>query len=461
MATINVKNIDLLLSEPNTILTTDTASGVTTITVKNIADFTTNQILILGNLGNDGTEIVKTHASTAPSGSTVTLASATLFPHSSSTQVTAIQYDQLEVSNASTITGSKTVIDTISINPTEDTTNYLDTVSYSGYFFARFKNSISSFFSVYSDPIPVSGYTIFSARNIIDDALSTINKRTSETLSDSFAFKQIDNCQMEVIRDLKRWSFLQSFDYHLGGISTGMWKLTLPDDIDDNNTTKSIYNFRVGNQSNLTWVDKEKWNEIITGVSYTTLQASISLVDTSITLTDSSNLTDSGVITIGANSYSYTANNRSTGVLTIPSSTTTNTAGEDVFQGATTGTPQYWTTYGGNLYFYPIMSAQYNGRDGMIDYYKKALPIQFDADQIVLPDPTLVSYYLQWKFMLKVNNGEETTGSESKFTLYEKRKAKMIQKESINRTFKLKPTLNKFNMGGDDPKSIRLGNFLQ
>ena len=459
MATINIKNTDLLLSEPVTVLTSDTASGVTTLTVKNISGFIVNQILIIGTLGNEGTELIKTHASTAPSGSTITLASATLFPHSASVTITAAQYDQIEISNAGTITGSKSVITTTAVDPTSDTTNYVDGTSYSGYFFARFKNTITTTFSSYSDPIPTSGYTIMSARRVIDNALDMINKKTSDTLSDAFAFRQIDACQQEVISDLKRWSFLQTFDYHLGTISTGMWKLPLPTDIGDNNTTKSIYNFRVGNQSNLTWVDKEKWNDIISGVSYSTLTADINLHDVTITVSDSSNFMDSGTIVVGANTYSYSANNRTTGVLTILSSTTTNVIGQDVFQGATTGTPQYWTTYGGYLYFYPLMGAQYNGRDGMIDYYKKQVTIQFDADQIILPDPTVVEYYLAWKFMLKQNNGEDTEGTVAKYNLYLARKAKMIQKESINRTFTLRPLQNKFDMSGNDSKAIRTGNF--
>ena len=459
MAIVKIKNIDLLLDHPESVLTVDTASGVTTLAVKSIAGFVINQILVIGTLGSEGTEIVRTHASTAPSGTTITLASATLFPHSSSTTITAISYNQVEFSNASTTTGAKSIIVTSAIDPTNDSTSYVDTVTYTGYFFARFNNSITSSFSAYSDPIPVYGYTINSARRVIDNALDMINKKTSETLSDAFAFRQIDACQQEVISDLKRWSFLQVFDYHLGTISTGQWKLALPTDIGDSNTTKSIYNFRVGNQDNLTWVDKEKWNSIISSVSYSTLTADIIVGSTTITVSDSSNFMDSGTIVVGANTYSYSANNRTTGVLTIPTSTTTNVISEVAFQGATTGTPQYWTTYGGYLYFYPLMGAQYNGRDGMIDYYKKQVTIQFDADQIILSDPTVVEYYLAWKFMLKQNNGEDTEGTVAKYNLYLARKAKMIQKESINRTFTLRPLQNKFDMSGNDPKSIRLGNF--
>jgi len=287
-----------------------------------------------------------------------------------------------------------------------------------------------------------------------------INKSTSSTLSDAYAFQEIGNCQTEVLRELKRWSFMQSFDYRLGQLKTGQWKISLPTNIDDVNTTKSIYNFRIGNGNNLTWVDKEKWNEIIQGISYTTLLNNININDVSITVVDSSNFDDSGTLSIGSNTYSYTANNRTTNVFTITASTTTDTAGEDVFEGGVIGTPQYWTTFGGLIYFFPVLDSTLNQREGIIDYYTSQTPIVNDTDTIVIPDPTVVQYYLAWKFLLKQNNGEDTPGSEAKYELYEKRKAKMIQKESINRTFKMRPQLNRFKMSSGDTAQERAGNFL-
>ena len=461
MSFVNIKNIDLLLDEPQSFISSDTASGVTTLNVKNITGFTVNQLLIIGYLGNQGSEIVKTHASTAPTAGVITLASATLYPHSASTTITAVMYDQVEVSNSSTAGGSKSVLGTVNVSVNSDTTNYNDTTNATGYYFARFKNSIDSSFSGYSDPIPYSGYTQLSPRSIIDAALGMINKKSSDVLSDTFFFTEIDNCQMEVVREMKRWSFMQKFEQDIGQLSTGQWKIALPTDCDDQNTNKSIYNFKIGTGSNITWIDKEKWNDITQGIAHTTLANSISLNDITITLTDSSNLQDTGTIQIGANTYSYTANNRTTNVLTIPASTTTNTAGNDVFQGATTGTPSYWTTFGGYVYFYPILSATLNNRDAYMDYYTALQRTYTDTQPIILPDPTVVQYYLAWKAMLKINSGEPTLGASAMRTEYIDRRDRMKKKESMNRTFQLKPLQNRFRMNSDDPESVRVGNFLQ
>lgn len=456
---VKIKNINLLLDEPQSYLTSDTASGVTSLNVKNLTGFTTNQILVLGFLGFQGSEIVKTHASTAPASGVITLAAATIYPHSASTTLTASAYDQVEISNAATTTGTKSVLTTISISVNSDSTNYDDTFNNTGYYFARFKNSITGAFSGYSDPIPSTGYTQISARSIIDSALGQIGKSTSIILSDDFAFSEIDNCQMEVIREMKRWSFMQKFDQNIGQLTTGQWRVALPTDCDDQNTTKSIYNFKIGKGSNLTWVDKEKWNQITSGIAHTTLSVSIALAATTITLTDSSNFDDTGTIQVGANTYSYTANNRTTNVLTTTSTTTTNSSGTDVFQGATTGNPSYWTIFGGYAYFYPILAATYNNRDAYMDYYSYLIKTTTDTQTIVVPDPTLVQYYLQWKFMVKQNNGEDTEGSDNKYKLYLGRLKTLKAKESMNRTFQFKPLQNRFMISSDDTAAIRTGAF--
>ena len=459
MTLVKIKNIDLILDQNSTYLTTDTAAAVGTLSIKNITGFAINQLLLLGFLNFQGSEIVKTHASTAPSGSTITLAANSVYPHSASTSVTVIGYDQVEISVASTITGSKSVLGTISISVDDDYTIYNDTSNSTGYYFARFKNSITSGFSAYSDPIPNTGYDQFSARTVIDKSLGMINKKTSSTFSDSFGFEQIDNCQMECLREFKRWSFMQKFDANLGSVYTGSWRLPLPTDCDDQNTTKSIYNFRIGNGSNVTWVDKEKWNELLQGVSHTTLLTNIALNDITITLTDSSNLEDSGVVLIGANYYTYTANNRTTGVLTITASTTTATAGADVFQGATMGTPSYWTTFGGYVYFYPLIDPTMNARDAYMDYYTALVQTTTDSQKLIIPDPVLAQFYLAEQYLLRQNSGEPTLGSDAYHKKFLIRLDTMKKKESMNRTVVLKPRLNRFRMEDEDSRSIRTGSF--
>ena len=187
------------------------------------------------------------------------------------------------------------------------------------------------------------------------------------------------------------------------------------------------------------WVDKEDWNDIVGDFAATTLAAPIGLGNVTITLTSSADFTDTGTIMVGANSYGYSANNRGTGVLTIGASTTTNAVGTDVFQNAFTGNPLYWTTYGGVIYHWPITNSVYSGRNYYMDYYKKLVQIYTDADEIVLPDPTIVQYYCAWKALLKIANGEQTPAAQGMYEQYLLRREKAKQKESLNREFYLLP----------------------
>lgn len=460
---IKTASSSLVLDSVNTILTSDQASGVSSLTVKNITNFAVNQILLIGVLGNQGAEIIKTHASSAPSGSTITLASATLFPHSSSTPVTVIPYDQIEFSTAYTPTGSKSVLATNNIAADSPFSTYNDTAGNTGYYFARFKNSIDASFSSYSDPIPTTGITILTARSLIDNALGELNKTTSDVLTDEYAFNQINNCQQEVLREQKRWSFMQSFNYNLGQLTTGTWRVALPADCDDQNTNKSIYNLRIGTIPDLKWIDKAKWDEMTSSVAWTTLASIFNIGDSTVTLTSSSDFADSGTIYIGANTYSYTANNRTAGVLTLSAVSTTGAAsGSSVFFGASFGMPQVWTTFGGYAYFYPVLGSTFNQRNAYMDYYKSLTSVMGDGDTTVLPDPTVVQYYLQWKFLKKLNNGKETPESQACRDLYVNRRDQLVRKDSINRTFRWKPTVNSINESSLQDTSTRrerLGNF--
>jgi hypothetical protein len=458
-------NTNLTIGAIKTFLTVNTASGATTLTVKNLTSFVDNQIIVIGEFANEGAEIATINGT--PSSATITLDSATTFPHSASSPVIVIDFDQVEFSHTTTTTGSKTVLSTVNmVVDTPDFTRYNDTTYTTGYYFIRFKNSITSLFSDYSDPIPVAGYGLWTARSIIDDALSQINKTTSETLSDSFAFQQIDNCQTEALSEYKRWSFMQKFDTIIGTVSTGSWKVAIPDDLDDENTNKSIYTIRIGTQQRLTWVDKEKFDEFQVGVAYTTLASTLSVGASTMTLTDSSDFEDSGTVTIGAYDYAYTANNTSTGVLTLTSvvpASENQASGADVFQGATQGLPRYWTIYGGYIYHTPNTASSYDGKNIYMDYYIKQEKITTDSVEIVLPDPALVSYYLQWKFLKKLANGEETQGSMAAKENFVSNLAKMKQKEVSGRTFKLRPRLQNFAIqsafNDGDNRAVRTGNF--
>ncbi len=435
--------ISNMLVDPvaQTYLQSDIAAGSSSIIVQNIANFATNQILLIGDPGNQNSEIIKT--SGAPTGSTITLASNTKFAHTASTPVTTLYYDLVQVFTATTVSGSKTQLGSdLTIPANQLFTDYNDLAASTGFYFGRWKNSISSATSDYSEPSPVTAYTLSSARSIIDAALGMLNKKTSNVLTDEYAFQNIDACQMEVLREFKRWSFMQSFNTIIGTAKTGSWKIAVPVDCDDQNTYKSLYNFRIGKELDMVWVDKEAWDDLIAGIAYSTLAVAAAVSDTTLTLANSTDFTDEGTIQVGPNQYTWTANNRTTNVLSLGSAVTAIApVGQDVFQFASLGYPTYWTIWAGYIYHWPAIGSSYNNRNYYLDYYKSLTLITSDYDNIVLPDPTVVQYYLAWKFLMKLNNGEETPASTAQYNNYILRREKMKQKESINRNFILNPDI--------------------
>jgi hypothetical protein len=437
-----------------TFLSADSVPSVTVISVANITGFAINQILLIGEPGNQNSEIVKTSATVAPATGQVTLTAGTVYGHTASTPVYRLYFDQIEISNAPTIAGTKTVLTgmPITIVANDNETDFNDSVSSGGYYFARFKNSITATFSDYSDPAPYGGYTILSARSIIDSALGMINKTIlpNGTLTDEYAFQQIDACQMETLREFKRWSFMQSFDTIIGTTQTGTWKVAMPDNLDDKVTYKSVYNFRIGKEPDMQWVDKEEWDALIEGMAYSTLAVQANPGDMTLTLTNSKDFSDSGTIQVGPNQYTWTVNTKSTGVLTLGSAVLDIALiNQDVFQFGNLGWPSYWTIWNGFIYHWPGIGSTYTGRNYYMDYYIKLTQITSDYQSIVLPDPTVVQYYLAWKFLLRLNNGEDNTATQAMYNQYILRREKMKQKESINRNFILNPDIvDNYDSGG-------------
>ncbi len=518
----------LLVDAPVTTLSVNTASAATVLSVSNSLLFAQPYPILIGEPGNQTSEIVYIQSIT---GNDITLTSTTNFPHSASTNIYLLPFDQIEISHADIVNGSKSVLNTLNITPNV-TTDYNDLSQTGGFYFARYFQSLTNgqvdsvsintpgtgyqvgdlitivggnsdakltvatlsgsgiatvsitavgsdysittygvsgghgtgamidvtgvtFFSPYSDDVPYEGYTVRSARSVVNSALMGINKQESQTLTDEFLFSELDNCQTEVIQLLKRWSWMQLFDQTVGHTDTGSWKFTLPTDIGVDYSNKSIYQLRVATQQRLVWVDKQKFDEFLVGVAYTTLAVAALNTDTTLTLTDSSSFNSlasqtqdgSGSVTIGANTYAYSANDTTTGILTLVDAITTGTvaaAGADVFQGATQGLPNYWTTYGGIAYYWPIASQSYNGFQLLMDYYTKQIRITSDSDLILFPDTMVAVYYLQWKCLKKLSNGSETPDSTAFRDLYLAEREKMRVKEVMNRTFKFRPRVQNF-----------------
>ena len=348
-----VSTFPLTILQVKTRLSADLASGSGTLTVENISGFAINQILLLGDFGDESSEIIKTSASTAPTGNTVTLASNTLFDHALDCKVTVIGYDQAEFSRATTLTGSKSVLSTASINANAKETGYNDLVNSTGYAFARFKNSITSVFSGYSDAVPYTGNPVNSVEAIITKAV----KDCGNELNDDFCneldlIRDVQEAQT-VVSSERDWSFELYKDtssivtingetvYDLSGLS-----MKYPDE------TQSLLSVRLGNVP-LDTVDYSQIEDAQATSSSDTLAADATVAATSVTLNDTSSFDATGTILLRSNGFvAYTANNTTTNVLSgIDASAITVLvpAGATVWQDIEIGQPNFASVIDGNM----------------------------------------------------------------------------------------------------------------
>lgn len=262
MKTIILSNADLLEDAHDTSLSSDATAADTTLTVYSIANLAIDNVLLIGEFGQEGSEIINTHSATAPTGTTVTLSSALTKSHPKDAKVYVIPYDQAQFYHATTTTGDKTLLSTSDINEESTETTYADSTYDSGYYFTRFYNSINGNYSDYSDPIPYGGFDSNTVGYIVNMAMKEMKKEFSDTLTFDMLMDEINSCLRYVRGKLKRWSNTQVFNYELdAALVEDDYTWTLPDDYYDKNSNRSMMQIWLEDQDNLTYIDKQEFDD--------------------------------------------------------------------------------------------------------------------------------------------------------------------------------------------------------
>jgi hypothetical protein len=435
---------------------TATASS-TTLTVKSISGFAINQNLLIGELGNEETEVIKTHAATAPTGSTITLVASLVRSHPVYTKVRILTYDQVEYSHATTTTGTKTVMATQTISGNKTFDYYNDSTYTTGYYFTRFKNSITSVFSDYSDPIPYAGKAINSVGYAIDYALSRNNAERSEKLTDKFFYEEINSCLNYITGKRKKWSQLQNFDYVLGQTSMGTYSYTLPTDIYDTNSNRSILDVRIGTGTSLAYKDKKEWEEELTELAVTGVTTQAVAAATTLYIDNSYDFADTGSVNVYISGTSYTltytgiTRSATAGALTgIPASgdgsiTVTIPAATKVFQNDNIGTPLYYTVFGGNLLVYPFPDSDSDDMNVVLDYWTQATMVDSDGDTLDIFRYDLVKDWLTWVIRAQLKNDGKRDVQDPDYMMFQDKLNDYMRMERTGQKYKMSPKLNQIN----------------
>jgi hypothetical protein len=141
-------------------------SAQANLTVLNAVDFSANDYVVIGNPGEELTEIKKI-ASIA--GKVITLSAVLVNTHPQNAKITFIKYNQIKFYKASSLAGSYNLVSTKDIAIDEPHTLYDDSTALStDYYKIKYYNSDSADISVFSDPINSSGFPRYSLIKIQD-----------------------------------------------------------------------------------------------------------------------------------------------------------------------------------------------------------------------------------------------------------------------------------------------------
>lgn len=421
-------NIGNIIEIPNqlnpkvfTYLSNNFAIGVTSLSVDNAIDFTSGTILLL--LGTIGAENAEFGYSSAHTDQAFTV-TATKQPHNRGDLVAQVNYDQVEISKSSTIDGSYSVFATLSLFLTQQkTVQYDSTGLTTDYYKLRWKNSQTTEYSSYSEPISVLSYPVNSVGGaIISPVLMAMGVSPNDPkITTEFCISAVNDARK--FENMKlfgiRQDWMAEFEFPIQ-ILAGSNFVPLPDDIDFKFTDRSLLSARFiqGNvlaPFNLKYIDKRSWNQIAFNVGGSTTTTLTSIGATEIDLVSSGDFpytTNSGVAYVATTEYDqeimqieYTGVELATGQLTgvtgvdreIP-------IGTQVWVTPTIAQPINYTVYDDKIVFDRIIPDSMQGFNLYIDYYKKIPEVENLYQELPEPYREIYKWYLKYAIKYRKDN---------------------------------------------------------
>lgn len=195
-------------------LADDYTVGVTTVNVKNNERFAANDRIMIGEMGQEKTEIVTVSAVDSSNDTGLTIG-ATQFPHSADEPVIVLQFDQVKYYRSTTgSSGTYNSLATVALDVDNDTlqTVYDDTAGLSTYYYkVSFYHSIDAVESALSDPIPGGGWLRDQVGHIIDEVLQELSDLQEQHVTRGEVIGYFNDVNDDLVIDrAKPYEFLHS-----------------------------------------------------------------------------------------------------------------------------------------------------------------------------------------------------------------------------------------------------------
>ena len=463
MKRINVDNTDLTNDKVVTFLSEDVVATGTTIRVQNIVGFesvstSSGQILCIGKMGGERTEILRTANTSAYAPSQyykeVTLRDSMTFDHPQDTPVYIIDWNRIDIQHATTVTGTKATIIAspsypVYINPTQTETTIKDTTKSSGYYFTRFNETVGDTNSDWSDAIPYSGYDDNMVASIKQRALDDLGEEVDGTI---VTHEFLNQCLWEARREYHqspgKRPFRRKFNEIIGTALTGSYRIELPTTVEKPHTAENVYGVRIGNQANMHFYDKKNWDFDYINKPHTFLTTAYAIGDQDLYLSNVRDFADSGSVTVEGTTIGYSAKSNTGGTMRISSDGSwAASVGSDVWQNASYGLPTLFTVFadpGGSAYIYfnrPIETS-YIGQNIYLDSYRTLLGYDSDADVLDEPKYDMFCDYLKAKIKHRRSKGTTDITKDPDYQLWLFKKQQALSSEHLETEIRIAPDIS-------------------
>lgn len=471
---IYIQNTDLNRDKRSSYMTEDVVSGGTTIRVQSLLGFqnldtSSGQIILIGEIGMERSEILRTSNTTAPSASykEVTLRDSMSFDHPQDTKVYVIDWNRTDIEWSATVSGTKSTLVAypIQIQPDQNETLFVDSLQSSGFYFTRFNESIGNTNSDWSDPVAFGGYddnTVFSIKKRAVDELN--EQIDGNTITHEYLNQSLWEGRREYHQSPGKRPFRQKFNTVIGTALTGSYRIELPSDVESPFGPQNVYNVKIGSNWDMKWMDKKEWDSYYLGKPHTALTTAYTVGATDLYVTSARDFDNSGVVSIEGTNVSYSAKSNAGGTLRISAQGSWNcSAGSDVWQNISYGLPDRFTVWAdpqGSAYIYfnrPIDTA-YIGQNIYSDYYRTLVGYDSDADVLDEPEYDMFVDYLKYKIKQRKLRGDIPVGhtksgqvyiADADFQNWTQKKTSALTNEFISNKIRLIPGMDHLPIPND------------
>ena len=447
-----VDHTPIIQNKKFTFLGLDATSGASAIAVQSTIGFnslttSSGQIICIGELGNERTEILRTSQTAGPGGVSVPLRDSLQFDHPQDTKIYIVDYNRVEFNSATTVTGTKSTLTAypIFIQADQKQTIYYDTTLTAGFYFARFNNMIEATNSDWSDAIPFAGYADNTVLAIKERALDAVDEEIGDVVTHDFLNKALWEGRREYHQAPGKRPFRRKFGTDIGNVATGMYRIVLPEDTEKPHTSENVYGVRIGTESNMSYYDKKEWDFDYRNKPHTTLTAAYTVGARDLYVSSARDFAGSGSVSINGTGIGYSAKSNSGGTLRIDDQGDWDSAGsdDDVWQNISYGLPSKFTVFGtpgGSSYIYfntPVDTA-YVDQNLYLDYYRTIVDFDSDADTLDEPSYDMYTNYLSYRIKKKKDRGLIATSDED-FQQWILKKSTALSSEYLAASIRLTP----------------------